>query len=617
MSLSNINRIENYGSDMSNIRTKNYPVPFFEKLSKAIIKANDGDTVDIEDLLSKNEFASVKNEIVGNLIDLMSEGILSFFAKTEMYTVVKVVGTNKKIAYPNLDIDKDKKEKKVKKEKKKQEVKEVFSLSEKDIEERAIKVLDSAKRNNKEGVIDIFEMISLPFNGENYKRAVFEKIFELANIKGEYVTDLGYIVYSKKRTIKTVVSHMDLIPLFNRDFKKGKVYEIKDEKLIGALDNTFTNAVVINSILNLKDTGSIDDTTFLFTKDEETNQYAIKDYMKMYGNEQFVINLDVTNEGMKCNMSVEYDNPSWHICKDISDNLNNPYFTKDRECDDLDNVLSAKGFGFSYCLPTEKTIHSYKNYTLLEKIEPYMEGLNYIIESLCTKNKECNIKYLSIKKAIKHKTFEKMKNKDKYKTRKTTSWKGSENIGTENPWDEESYNKGWADTDDETGGQTYFDFGDGLQAETDPETCTRLSSLIMDIQVIHNPENYYDFEEFIGDKLFSNKSFTKGVFYLISSADSFNSMRKMNLLLPAGDDEFYFNQELVDNPRFQIWEELKRKEFDALSVYDMITANDIFSYDDIKQAEPELDAVRTATMIKSLLTRGLIENKNGKFKILD
>jgi hypothetical protein len=248
-----------------------------------------------------------------------------------------------------------------------------------------------------------------------------------------------------------------------------------------------------------------------------------------------------------------------------------------------------------------------------------MRGLDYLIEHLCTKEKDCNIKYLSIKKAIKYKSFDKMKQKDKFKQKKTTEWKGSEPLDTENPWDEDSYNSSWVDTDDETGGgQTYFDFGNGtLQTNTDPETCTRVSSILMEVQSIYNPENYYDFEEFIGEKLFSNEAFSKGAFYLISSADTFNLLRKMNLVLSTFNDLFYFNQNIINDSRFKIWEELYKNSFDAIAFYNIMLSSDTFTYDDIKNIEIEKDAVNTANMIRSLLTKELITNKKGIFYIND
>ena len=616
------NRIKEYGEDINSIRTKTYPFPFFRNLASDLENTKETVIV-VKDYFEKDEFNLLEEELISNFTDLISEGTLVFFSKTEELTVLRVNGTDKKISYPNMKMKKEKKEKKVEKEVEK------YILLNEDIDERVENVLKAAKLNNKEGVIDIFEMISLPFNGENYKRKIFEKIFEKSNIEGEYVDRLGYIVKSKKRNMKTVVSHMDLIPLFNRDFKKNKVYDIEGNKLIGALDNTFTNAVVINYILNC-DPKDIEDTTFLFTKDEETKQYAIRDYMKMYGNDHFVCNLDVTGEGAekdkknggwKYDMSIEYDEPSYHICKQINKGMKRPFFTTERECDDLDEVIDAKGYGLSYCLPTRNKIHSYENYTLMEGIEPYMDGLKFIIEDLCIKEKECNINHLEIKKAVKYKTFEKMKRKDKKKPRKTTQWKGDDpwenrtTVSSDDPWTDN-----WNDTDDETGGQTYFDFGDGLSGDTDPETCTRMSTMLMDIQTRFNPENYYDFEEFVGEHLFSNSSFTKGSFYLVSSADAFNMMKKMNIIKESGkDNEYYFNQEVVESTRFLIYEYLSHYTISAYEFFieKLLNHKGSFTFNDLKEFSEGMDDYKIAEILKALLTSEYIENEEGIFKILD
>ena len=216
---------------------------------------------------------------------------------------------------------------------------DTFYLSEDELTQRAELVINEASNNNKDSVINIFEAISLPFSGENYKKQLFIKIFNMANIESVWDNDLGFIIHSENRTEKTVVSHMDLIPSFNKGFKNNKVYKIEDDKLVGALDNTFTNAVVINSILNKQNK----ETSYLFTLDEETSQHAIRDYMKRFGTEQFIINLDVTNEGMKHNVAIEYDEPCYHICKQIDNNMKKAFFTTDRVCDDLDEVIKADG----------------------------------------------------------------------------------------------------------------------------------------------------------------------------------------------------------------------------------------------------------------------------------
>ena len=281
--------------------------------------------------------------------------------------------------------------------------------------ERAEDIINHSKDNDTIGVISIFKNLCIPFNNENPKRMLFEKIFDMANINYTWDKNIGFIIFSEKKNKKTIVSHMDLIKLFNNGFKKERTHEIKDGYLSGALDNTLTNAILINSILNNRDKN----TTYLFTLDEETKQHAIRDYMKKFGNEQFIINLDITNEGYDNNMSIEYDEPCYHICKQINKNIDSPFFTTDRECDDLDEVLKANGYGLSYCIPTKGNIHSYKNYTSIDKLDPYMAGLEFLIHELDLACYTPNIEYLDISKAISYESYDEFKIKDTYKINKS------------------------------------------------------------------------------------------------------------------------------------------------------------------------------------------------------
>jgi len=275
------------------------------------------------------------------------------------------------------------------------------------LERRVSSIHQKYELNNLDSVLAIFDAIALSFD-DFQKVEMFKKIFKKFDIEAFWDDKIGFIVPSKGKTTKTVVSHMDLIKKFNKGFKEKNTFTIEDGKLIGALDNTFTNAVVINHILNNQD----NNTNYVFTLDEETKQHAIRDYMKKYGINQFVINLDTTNDGWNSNYSIEYDEPCYQICKQIKENLDSPYFTKDRVCDDLDGVMSANGFGLSYCIPTKETIHSYKNYTMLDKIEPYMEGLEYLVCEMSLKEYEPNIGYSSINTCLLFKNFSLFK-KDK------------------------------------------------------------------------------------------------------------------------------------------------------------------------------------------------------------
>ena len=61
-----------------------------------------------------------------------------------------------------------------------------FSISEEELDQRAASIIELAKDNSVDSVIVIFELISLPFDGENYKRQLFHKIFELAKIESTW-----------------------------------------------------------------------------------------------------------------------------------------------------------------------------------------------------------------------------------------------------------------------------------------------------------------------------------------------------------------------------------------------------------------------------------------------
>jgi len=465
-----------------------------------------------------------------------------------------------------------------------------FYLSDNDLNNRAELVLNEAVHNNNNSVINIFEAISLPFSGENYKKQLFIKIFNLVDINSEWDENLGFIIPSENRTLKTVVSHMDLISTFNKGFQKNNIYKIEDNKLIGALDNTFTNAVLINSILNKRDKN----TTYLFTLDEETTQYAIRDYMKRFGTEQFIVNLDVTNDGFNKNSSIEYDEPNWKICKQLKKNLKAPFFTKDRECDDLDQVMKVDGYGFSYCLPTKKTIHSYKNYTNIDKIEPYMNGLEYIIHELKIDSIEYNIKYLSIDDSLSYSKFDKMKKNDIYIQPK---------------YDEKEFIH--------------------IKDSFENEVAIRDKDLIAFSELVYevakdcklNKKETYELELLISDTLFSFDIITFEEFTKYIPEDLFFELLSLKLLVKSHDSYYDFDINLINTSEFKIYSELsKYKNINALSLYKLISTYEIneFSYDELLSLEKDHRAQNLSAPINALLTKGLIikEKNNDMFKII-
>ncbi len=268
-------------------------------------------------------------------------------------------------------------------------------------------------------IVDIFDQICLPFDNGNGQKE--EKFLELLEEHGaHYHEKVGIIVPTVNGVApsKVIVSHMDLIPLFNKGFTNGRKYllekdELGEEILIGALDNSITNATLILAINELRRNGLAHDVEFVFTEGEEIDFLGMKEYLKIKSKDPFFINLDVTNDNYKRNSSVEYDYPNFHICKQLCEGLFEAGYQKERVDDDFDAIKAVGGKGFSYCLPTMKNIHSYKNTTHVSKLKHYYDGLKFLITDLVVEEVEHNIVHHSIKKALKHKDFKSFKKAEK------------------------------------------------------------------------------------------------------------------------------------------------------------------------------------------------------------
>lgn len=268
-------------------------------------------------------------------------------------------------------------------------------------------------------LIQCFNEICLPFEeGNGPKEAKFLQLLEEHG--AEYHEKIGIIVptIGGVEPVKVVVSHMDLIPLFNKGFEKDRRYEIiqdenQEDVIVGALDNTITNAALLLAIQELRENGEAHDVEFVFTEGEEIGFLGMIEYLKQRSKEPFFINLDVTNDNAKKHASIEYDHPNYHVCKQIKDALGKAGFQKERVDDDFDAIKRVGGKGFSYCLPTYKNIHSYKNSTHVSKLEPYYEGLKWLITSLDVSKREFNIIEHSIKKALYHDDYKSFKKAEK------------------------------------------------------------------------------------------------------------------------------------------------------------------------------------------------------------
>jgi len=310
-------------------------------------------------------------------------------------------------------------------EKKQSTPKKVIDSSKEAILKRAEAVIKATKQWNKDSVIKVFDSISAPFNeGFGLKEDIILKVFELAGIEAKYEVGMGILVPARKDTQISVVSHIDLMPTFNKGFAAGKSYKIGTildkkgnsvETLTGALDNTLTNAVAIMNAL----TNTNPNVEFIFTEGEETNFCGIKSYTRNRHDKQiFYINMDVTHEAWNNHISVEFDKPNWYICRQIKDTFN-AGFTDDRECDDLDIIMEHTKKGFSYCVPTKKNIHSWANFTKTENLEPYLNGLKWLLNEADLNYTGHDIKHGSIDSALKFNSFEKFeKNQLKRKAKK-------------------------------------------------------------------------------------------------------------------------------------------------------------------------------------------------------
>jgi len=222
--------------------------------------------------------------------------------------------------------------------------------------------------------------------------AIKEELSEVEFSK-EYISGIGFIVNKQESPRVIVVSHMDLIPTFNRGFREGNTFEEQEDVIVGALDNTLTNAFLIKLIKETYNIG-IKDIEFVFSEGEERGMIGMRNYMEEFSSKKdtsFFINLDVTNDGWGSYCSVEYDVPDSNGLKEAIEALDDiseedPHFQFFRFCDDMDAILSGGGHGFSYCIPTKNIIHSYENTTETKSIEPYYKGLKALSKKMDYKN---------------------------------------------------------------------------------------------------------------------------------------------------------------------------------------------------------------------------------------
>lgn len=236
----------------------------------------------------------------------------------------------------------------------------------------------------KNNVLKIFQDIALPYIKDFFEAKAL-KILEICKTSTRecYIDeDIGVIVKARKNHTLTIISHMDLIKPFYKGFwlNKTLIVDPKTNIIKGALDNTITNAAVIDLLLS----GNIPpNVELVFTNDEETGMRASQTYVFKNKGVSY-INLDITNEFKNKSVSIEYDCPSAKTLMDLKTLFKNDNvgFTSNRVADDLDSVVANDLKGLSFCLPTKKTIHSWKNESTLKQINEYQNLLKKLLANL-------------------------------------------------------------------------------------------------------------------------------------------------------------------------------------------------------------------------------------------
>ena len=136
-----------------------------------------------------------------------------------------------------------------------------------------------------------------------------EKQLVMMNILKEFnpelIDGMGILIKgesSGKRVRKVIVSHFDLVHPFERGFAEGRTIEITPEDVVyGALDNTITNAVLMNEIL---ENGLPIDTDILFSDGEESGMWGMSAFLE--ANREDVPNMFFTSS--ICNLLVIFKN---------------------------------------------------------------------------------------------------------------------------------------------------------------------------------------------------------------------------------------------------------------------------------------------------------------------
>lgn len=239
-----------------------------------------------------------------------------------------------------------------------------------------------------QNTLNLFQEIAKPFlHGEKSEITVSKEETILSLLKDfnpSYIEGVGIVVPSKGITKKVFVSHIDLVYPFQKGFQNNQVFEIKNEVIYGALDNTLTNAFLLQVVL---ENGLPDDVSLLFTEGEESGLTGMRQYMQNIfplllekDSNIFFVNLDVTNDNYTFSTSIEFDYPDIVLAKQINEKLPGLIgFQHQRFTDDTSAIVRFHKNAFSCCIPTREYCHTYKSNTDLNKFEGYYNTLKTLM----------------------------------------------------------------------------------------------------------------------------------------------------------------------------------------------------------------------------------------------
>lgn len=265
-----------------------------------------------------------------------------------------------------------------------------------------------------QAIISLFGSLCLHFEDKigGEKQEYAQQWLSNHGIENEYIPGIGIIANKQENPRIVLVSHIDLIKKFRKGFAEGRTYEIEEGILRGALDNTITNSVGMLAFKHIIENG-IEDVELLLSEGEEVGMVGMDAYikaLKLKSKNTFFLNLDVTNEGWNQHCSVEYDKPNFEILKQFELHLDqaeiDAFYTHMRVGDDTDAVIQHNCAGLSYCIPTNKTIHSYKNECLISSLEPYYLGLVTLLKNLKYSNQKSDFKGYHLALAMTVETIE-------------------------------------------------------------------------------------------------------------------------------------------------------------------------------------------------------------------